>query len=269
MLASGVHLDGDRAAVGVAQRGLVRFGEALLELRAHLQAVDDDLDRVLRRLRELRHRVDLVHLAVDAHAHEALRAQLDEELDLLALAVDDDRREDHQLRVLGQRERRVDHLRDGHRRELLLGMVGAIRIADAREEQPQVIVDLGDRADRRARIVRRRLLLDRDRRRQALDQVDVGLFHQLQELPRVRRQRLDVAALALGVQRVEGERALARARQAGDHDQPVARQVEVEILEVVRACAADADQVHAESLTSAQSNVATRPHDRKRERATC
>ena len=144
----------------------------------------------------------------------------------------------------GMRERRIDHLRNGHRRELLLRVIDAIRIADAREQQPQVIVDFGDGADRRARVVRRRLLLDRDRRRQAFDQVDVGLFHQLQELARVRRQRLDVAALAFGVQRVERERALARSRQSGDDDQPVARQVEVEILEVVRARAADADLVH-------------------------
>ena len=93
-------------------------------------------------------------------------------------------------------------------------MLGAVRIADAREEQAQVVVDLGDRADGRARVVARRLLLDRDRRRQALDQVDVGLFHELQELPRVGRQRLDVAALAFGVERVERERGLARAGQA-------------------------------------------------------
>ena len=53
-------------------------------------------------LASLRHRVDLVHLAVDAHAHEPLRAELDEELELLALAVDDDRREDHELRVLAE-----------------------------------------------------------------------------------------------------------------------------------------------------------------------
>jgi hypothetical protein len=74
VLAPRVGLDGDRAAVAVAQRGLVRLGEALLELGRHAQAIDDDLDRVLGRLRELRHRVDLVHGAVDAHAHEALRA---------------------------------------------------------------------------------------------------------------------------------------------------------------------------------------------------
>ena len=88
-----------------------------------------------------------------------------------------------------------------------------------------------------------RLLLDRDRRRQPLDQVDVRLLHLLEELPRVGGQRLDVAALAFGVDRVEGERRLARARQAGDDDQLVARDVDVDVLEVVDAGAAYRDPV--------------------------
>ena len=188
--------------------------------------------------------VDLVHLAVDAHAHEALRAQLDEQFELLAFAVHHRRREDHQLGFLGHHQHRVDHLRDRHRGELLLRVVGAVRLADAGVEQAQVIVDFGDGADGRARIVRRRLLLDGNRRRQAFDQVDVGLFHQLQELPRVSRQRLDVAALPFGVERVEGERALARAGEPGDDDQPVSRQIEIDVLEVVRSGAANADVFH-------------------------
>ena len=245
MLVAGVHLDRDRAAVPGAERRLVGFGETLLEIGLHAQPVDDDLDCVLGRLGELRHRVDLVHLAVDADADEALGAQLDEELQLLALPVDDDRSEDHQLRVVGERERRVDHLRDRHRRELLFGVVGTIRVADPREEQPQVVVDLGDRSHGRARIVRGRLLLDRNRRRQSFDQVDVRLLHELQELARVRRQRLDVAALPLGVERVERERTLAGAGQSGDDDQPVTRQLEVDVLEIVRARAAYADVFHA------------------------
>ncbi len=245
VLAVGVHLDGDRTTVAVAERDLERLGEPLLELRADLEPVDDDLDRVLAGLRELRHRVDLVHLAVDAQPHEALRAQLGDEVQVLALPVDDDRREDHQLRVLGHRQRRIDHLRDRHRGELLLRMVRAVRVAHAREQQAQVVVDLGHRPHGRARVVRRRLLLDRDRRRQALDQVDVRLFHQLQELARIRRQRLDIAALAFRIERVERERALARSRQPRDHDQPQSRQVEVQVLQVVRARTADADQIHS------------------------
>ena len=87
------------------------------------------------------------------------------------------------------------------------------------------------------------LLLDRDRRRQAADEVDVGLLHLPEELPRVGRQRLDVAALALGVERVERERRLAGAGHAGEDDELVARDVEVDVAEVVLARAADDDFV--------------------------
>jgi ribosomal protein L21 len=76
-------------------------------------------------------------------------------------------------------------------------------------------------------------------------------FSITQELPRVGRQRLDVAALALGVDGVEGQRRLARAGQAGDHDQLVARQVEIDVLQVVGARTADADGVHGIKLGDA------------------
>ena len=113
--------------------------------------------------------------------------------------------------------------------------VVAVRMPDPRPEQAQVVVDLGDRADRRARVARGGLLVDRDRRREALDRVHVRLVHLAQELARVGGQRLHVAALALGVDRVEGEARLAGARQARDHDQRIARQPQVEVLEVVLA----------------------------------
>ena len=121
--------------------------------------------------------------------------------------------------------------------------VGAVRVADARVEQAQVVVDLGDGADRRARVARGRLLLDGDGRREALDRVDVGLVHLPQELAGVGRERLDVAALALGVDGVEGERRLARAGEPGDDDEPVARQPQGDVLEVVLARARDDDVV--------------------------
>jgi hypothetical protein len=50
------------------------------------------------------------------------------------------------------------------------------------------------------------LLVDGDRGREALDEVDVGLVHLPQELAGVGGERLDVAALPLGVDGVEGER---------------------------------------------------------------
>src|SRR5207247_9828867 len=52
-------------------------------------------------------------------------------------------------------------------------------------------------------------------------------------------QALDVAALALGVDRVEREAALAAPGQPGDDDQPVAQERDGDVLQVVFAGAAD------------------------------
>ena len=77
--------------------------------------------------------------------------------------------------------------------------------------------------------------------RQPADVIDVRLRQLAEELPGVAGQRFDVPPLALGVERVERERTLARAADAGEDDQLVARQVEVDVAEVVFAGAADDD----------------------------
>ena len=113
----------------------------------------------------------------------------------------------------------------------------------ARVEQAEVVVDLGDRADGGARVLRGRLLVDADRRAQALDEVDVGLVHLAEELAGVGRERLDVAALALGEDRVERQARLARPGQPGEDDERVAREVEGDVLEVVLPGAPDDELV--------------------------
>ncbi len=243
VLTAGIHLHRHGAAVGVDQRRLEGFGQALARVGAYLEAIHHHVDGVLAVLRQLRQGVDVVHLAVHAQPHEALRAQLGEQVMLFALAAGHDWGEDHQLGVFGQLQHVVHHLRDALRRERL-AVLRAVRRAGTGEEQAQVVVDLGDGADRRARVVAGGLLLDGDGRRETLDEVDIRLLHQLQELPRVGREGLHVAALAFGVERVEGQRGLAGTGQAGDHRQSVARQVEVQVLQVVRPRAADADFFH-------------------------
>ena len=195
------------------ERRLDRVGDALLAGRTDDEAVDDRLDGVLLLLLQLRRVGQRVDHAVDPDPGEALDLQVGEQVDVLALALADDRREHLEPGALGHLEDAVDDLL----RRLLgdqLAADRAVRLADARVEQAQVVVDLGDRADRRPRVLRRRLLVDRHRRRQALDEVDVGLVHLAQELPGIGRQRFDVAALALGEDRVEGQARLARARTA-------------------------------------------------------
>ena len=114
-----------------------------------------------------------------------------------------------------------------------LAAIPAVQGGRAREQQLQVIVELGHRADRGARGAHRVGLIDGDGRRNAVDAIHRRLVHAIQELARVGREGLDVATLALGVQRVEHQRGLARARDTRDHHQLVQRNVEREVLQVV------------------------------------
>jgi hypothetical protein len=211
-----------RDAARKTQRRLDRVGQALADIGLHHEPVDDDLDRVFLLLVEIDLVTQLFDLAVDPDAREALFADLLEQLRVLALAPANHRREELDARALGQRHHLIDDLFGALGAHFATALV-TVRLPDAREQQAQVVVDLGDGADRRTRVARGRLLVDRDRGREALDVIDVGLLHLAQELARVRRERLDVAALAFGVDRIESERGLPRSRQPCDDDQPVPR----------------------------------------------
>jgi hypothetical protein len=119
--------------------------------------------------------------------------------------------------------------------------VGTVDDAAARVEQAQEVVDLGDRAHGRARAAPEPLLVDGQRGRQPVDAVDVGLGQLVEELVRVRREALDVAALALGVQGVERQRRLAGAAGTGDDHQLTPRDLQVQVAQVVHAHAPQGD----------------------------
>ena len=55
----------------------------------------------------------------------------------------------------------------------------------------------------------------------------------IQELSRIRRQRLHVASLALGIDGVKGQRRLPRPAEPGNHGEGIARDFDVYILEVM------------------------------------
>ena len=90
---------------------------------------------------------------------------------------------------------------------------------DACEEQAQVVVDFGAGAHGGARVAGGHLLLYGNGGRQSVDVVAVGLVHATQKLARIGRQTLHVAPLPLGIERVEGQRRFAAARQARDNDE--------------------------------------------------
>ena len=119
--------------------------------------------------------------------------------------------------------------------------VGIVAGGEAGKEELQVIVDLGEGADGRAGGADVVFLLDGDGGRDAFDGIDLRLVHAVEELPDVGREGLDVAALALGVERVEGERGFAGAGRAGDDGEFAERDFEVEVAQVVLAATVEAD----------------------------
>ena len=229
-----------REAVGELQRLLERVREPRRDVGPHHDAVDHHVDVVVELLVERRHVGDLVEFAVDLHALVAALQELGELLAVLALAAAHHRRQQVEPRAFRQRQDAVDHLRDGLAFDRQPGG-GRVGNADARPEEPHVVVDLGDGADRGARVLRGGLLLDGDGRRQAVDLVDVRLLHHFKELPGVGGEALHIAALAFGIDGVERQRGFARAGKAGEHHQLVARNGDVDVLEVVLARPADGD----------------------------
>ncbi len=141
----------------------VTMRQTQAEIALHHEPVDDDLDRVLELLVEDGRLLEQVLLAVDLDAREAVVAELLELVLVLTLAVADNRRIDREPSAVGKREDLLDD-----RVDRLAGdrppADRAVRVPDTRIEQPEVVVDLGDRADGRARVARRRPLVDRDRR---------------------------------------------------------------------------------------------------------
>jgi hypothetical protein len=238
-------------ALGQPQRRLDGVSEARPQPRLHHEPVDDDRDRVPDLLVEIDRLLEQPIFAVDLDAREAVGAQLVEQVLVLALARAHDRCVDREPRALGERQHLLDDLLGRLARDLAAAR-GAVWPADPGVEQPQVVVDLRDRADRRARVSGRRLLVDRDRRREPLDGVDVGLVHLAQELARVRRQRLDIAALALGVERVERQARLAGSRKAGDDDELLARQLDGDVAEIVLARTPDDDGIPPHFLNASR-----------------
>ncbi len=231
-------------ALAAAEPRLARLDQALPLVRAPAEAVHHH-PHGGRPARQARQRLQRHGLTVQADPREPRTQQIRGLLLPRHALRERDRRQDQQgLAGLPAFRFARDRTRAVHRHDAIAGR--AMHGAEAREQQAEMVEDLGRGPDRGTCAARRRRLLDGDRRREPVDAVHVGARQPLEELPGVGRDRLDVAALSLGVERVEGQRGLPRARHARDHREPPSRQVEVEVLEVVLAGPADGDRVRRE-----------------------
>src|SRR5215204_5562731 len=100
----------------------------------------------------------------------------------------------------------------------------------------------------------------------------VRFLHLTEELARVCGQRFDIAPLALGEDGVEGQGGFAGTRQSSEDNQPVARDLDVDVFEIVLTGAADdysiVEQRHKWSshLTWCELRRKMRTEDRTNER---
>lgn len=230
-------------AAGESQRRLERLGEALLQIVTHLEAVHHHLDGVLLLQLQGRGIREIAHLPVDAGTDITLGRQVFQQLDVLPFAIAHHGGQQHQLGAFRLGQHLVHHLADGLGGER--DAVGrAARLANPGKQQTQIVINFGDGADRGARVVGSGLLFDGDGRGEPLNVVHVRLLHQGEELAGVGGERLHIAALPLGIEGIECQGRFARAGEAGDHDQLVAGQGQVDVLEVVGAGTPDHDLFH-------------------------
>ena len=174
----------------------------------------------------------LADLTVDAHPRETFGRQAADQLGVGSLFAAHHGR--HQLIAgsLRQQQDLIDHLVDALRLDRAAAF-GAVGFTSPAEQKTQIILNLGDGAHRGTGVVTGGFLINRDRRRQALDGIHIGLVHLPQKLAGIGRQTFDVAALPLRKDRVEGERTLAASAHPGEHHQLVAGNGDVDVFEVV------------------------------------
>lgn len=86
-----------------------------------------------------------------------------------------------------------------------LGTLPAVQRGGMGHQQLQVVVQLGHRADGRARGAHRVRLVDGDGGWHPVDAVHLRTIHPVEKLAGIGREGLDIAPLALGVERVKDQ----------------------------------------------------------------
>ena len=253
----------EQRAAPCIKRRLYALGQSAAGTRVGCDTVDHDLQPAFPFAVERGLFIEANRAAINANAHVARRLQRRKQRLRRLPHLELNRRENQQLRAVWLREDLLNGLIDA------LGPDGraavrAVHPAKPRGQHAKVVVHLGERTDRGSWRAACAPLLDRHRRRQSLDLLEERLRHLTDELPRIRRQALDVSPLPLGVERVEGERRLAAAaRAAADRELP-AGNVGIDLLEVVEGGTADRDHWWARIARRFLDRVEHRRHGGRR-----
>ena len=153
-----------------------RIGDALAQAIFHDKAVNHDINVVLFILFQHDFIRQLAHFAIHADADVALFLQILEDLAIFPFASAHHRRENLEFRSFREREDFIHHLLHGLRRDFLAALP-AMRLADAGEQQAEVVVNFRHRSNSGTRVAADGFLFDGNGRRQAFDGLHIRLFH--------------------------------------------------------------------------------------------
>ena len=219
------HVDG---AARNLERLLDRFRDLSMFFTINPRPRDHELQR--RRFREIDF-LEIAHLVIDPDPVVPGLDQLPEDL-IAIFGVEEDRRQNHGALSAEKLGDRV-----GNRFRRLLPhddlAVGTSGLAAVGHEEADVVGKLGGGRDRGPSVLDRVFLLDRDRRQDAFDFVDVRTIDPFEELPDIGRHRLHEPSLPLGIEGVECERGLSRTRRARQHRELALRDIDRNVLEIV------------------------------------
>ena len=118
--------------------------------------------------------VERAYFAVDTHAAKALSPKILEQFCVLAFAPAHHRCQHKRTTTLSRCQDLIGDLVGGLALDNATAL-GTVRRAHACKKQAKVVINLSYSTHRRARILGRRLLIDRDGRRKAVDQSRSGL----------------------------------------------------------------------------------------------
>ena len=231
---------GGQQSAGKAEGRFGRVGHAAPRAFPHGDAVDDDFNRVLFVFIQRDLVPEVIHQSVHSRAHITGALRILQDLPVFPLLPADDGCQQRKPGSLRQNHQAVNHLVDSLLPDFAAA-VRAVRNADARIQQAQIVVNLGYRAHGRTRILRGCLLVDGNRRGKPVDGIDIGLVHLAEEHPRIGAQAFHIAPLPLGIHGVEGKAGFAAPGKPRDDGQFVARDDHVDILQIILSGALDAD----------------------------
>ena len=158
---------------------------------------------------------------------------------MFALTTPNERGHDHCLGPFGQSIHRFENFF----RCLLLDTRPAlitVCFAKAGHQQAEIIVNLSGGRDRAAGIRIRCSLINGDCRLQSFHQINVRPLYLSQKLPRIHGKALDILSLAFRTKCISRKGTLTRTTRTCNYHKRIARNVEVNVLEVVNTGSSNA-----------------------------